>query len=210
MRNTKVRDLILLAILGAWGIVLRFIDFPIFPPAPFLKFDFSDLMALIGLLIKGPVGLMTVAFIRDFGNFLIKGGQNMIPIGAIMSWLSTVVMFMPAHWLLKHSGLRQSWKHKLTMGVGLIVGLTGVMSVLNYFVALPLYVKVMNFPIDNYLAYVMTVIIPFNALKGFIIALLQPLVIDKLPPRLVERDILHADYMGGSNTISWAPSHVVK
>ena len=74
-RKNSLTILILLAILGSWAYVLRQFDFPILPIAPFLKVDFSDIAVLCGLLVKGPVGMIAVAGIRDLINYITKAGS---------------------------------------------------------------------------------------------------------------------------------------
>lgn len=194
-RNRRMVKLVLLAILGAWAVVLRLFDFPLLPFAPFLKMDLSDLMVLIGMIVAGPKGLIAVAGIRDVINYLSQGGQAGIPIGVIMSFVASLAMFMPSHFILKH------FKHLSTrftfslMSVATILSLTLAMALLNYYVALPIYATVMNFPISNYLEYVMTIIIPFNAIKGVIIALSQVTVFKVVIPMVEKKGIIHSDYI---------------
>ena len=52
MKNMRLTRQVLLAILGAWAVVFRLLDFPLLPSAPFLKFDFRDVPVFIGLLIN--------------------------------------------------------------------------------------------------------------------------------------------------------------
>lgn len=194
MRNVKVRNLVLLAILGAWSLVLRLFDFPILPAAPFLKIDFSDLMALIGMLINGPIGLITVALVRDLLNYIIKGGEAGVPIGAIMSMTATIVMFLPTHFILnKFKSLKWSLK-ALLMSATLTISLVIAMVLLNYYVALPIYTTVLNFPIDDFFAYIMAIIVPFNLIKGLFLSVGQILVIKYIPKILNERNMIYYGY----------------
>ncbi|MGX7108570.1 ECF transporter S component [Facklamia miroungae] len=195
MKNSKVKKVTLLAILGAWAVVLRFFDFPILPFAPFLKVDFSDLMALVGMLIYGPQGLIAVAVIRDLINFLLKGGESGIPIGMLMSLTATLAMFLPTHFILKYLRNKgQTLKFSL-ISLTLIVSLALSMSLFNYYFALPIYVKVMNFPIDDYFAYIMSVIIPFNLIKGLIMAAGQVFVIKSMRTFFAGRVTLYSGYL---------------
>lgn len=194
MRNVKVRNLVLLAILGAWSLILRLFDFPILPAAPFLKIDFSDLMPLIGMLINGPIGLITVALIRDLLNYIIKGGEAGIPIGAIMSMTATIVMFLPTH-LILNKLKSAAWGLKaFLMSTSLIISLVIAMILLNYYLALPIYTTVLNFPINDYFAYIMAIVIPFNLIKGLFLSAGQILVIKHLPKLLSERNLFYKGY----------------
>nr|WP_276933269.1 ECF transporter S component [Globicatella sulfidifaciens] len=194
MKNKNLFSLVMLAILGAWAIVLRMFDFPILPAAPFLKVDFSDLMVLIGMMIKGPIGAVAVALIRDSVNYMMKGGEAGLPIGTMMSFLASMAMFLPTHFILKHADRFKPTVRKVFMSVTLVLGLVLVMGLFNYFVALPIYVKVMNFPIPDITAYLLSVIIPFNLIKGVILSVGQLIVVEKIWPEIAKRNIEYEDY----------------
>lgn len=193
-KRSHVRTMVLLAILGAWGVILRFFDFPILPAAPFLKIDFSDLTVLIGMLVHGPVGIVTVAFIRDAIQYILKGGQAGFPIGAVMSFTASVVMFVPTHYIL-NSFKKMNWRMKeVLMSITLILGLVISMGLINYYVALPIYTTVLNFPIDDFFGYVLTVILPFNFIKGVFLSVGQLLVLKVVPQLLVKRNTMYPGY----------------
>lgn len=195
MKNMKLSRMLFLALLGAWAIVLRMFDFPILPMAPFLKVDFSDLMVLIGMLTSGPIGAVVVAGVRDVANYLMKGGEAGFPIGVIMSFIASMAMFLPTHFILtklKNSTLNLKFA---LMSITLVVGLTLSMSLVNYYIALPWYVLVLNFPIDNLFNYLMAVIVPFNLIKGAILSVGQIIVIKTLVPMMKGRMVLHEPYL---------------
>ena len=193
-KRSQVRTMMLLAILGAWGVILRFFDFPILPAAPFLKIDFSDLAVLVGMLIHGPVGIVVVAFIRDAINYILQGGQAGFPIGAVMSFTASVVMFIPTHFIL-NSLKKVSWKFKaVLMSITLTVGLVVSMSLINYYIALPIYTTVLNFPIDDYFGYILAVVAPFNLIKGIFLSVGQILVIKIVPNLLRKRNAIYPGY----------------
>lgn len=193
-KRSQVRTMMLLAILGAWGVILRFFDFPILPAAPFLKIDFSDLAVLVGMLIHGPVGIVVVAFIRDTINYILQGGQAGFPIGAVMSFTASVVMFIPTHFIL-NSLKKGSWKFKaVLMSITLTVGLVVSMSIINYYIALPIYTTVLNFPIDDYFGYILAVVAPFNLIKGIFLSVGQILVIKIVPNLLRKRNAIYPGY----------------
>ncbi|WP_338488736.1 ECF transporter S component [Ruoffia tabacinasalis] len=193
-KRSQVRTMMLLAILGAWGVILRFFDFPILPAAPFLKIDFSDLAVLVGMLIHGPVGIVVVAFIRDTINYILQGGQAGFPIGAVMSFIASVVMFIPTHFIL-NSLKKVSWKFKaVLMSITLTVGLVVSMSIINYYIALPIYTTVLNFPIDDYFGYILAVVAPFNLIKGIFLSVGQILVIKIVPNLLRKRNTIYPGY----------------
>lgn len=193
-KQSDVRTMVFLAILGAWAVVLRFIDFPILPAAPFLKIDFSDLMVLIGMLVNGPVGLITVALIRDVIHYIMKGGEVGFPIGAFMSIIASIVMFLPTHYILNKFNLVSMRVKEIWMSLALIFGLVVSMAIINYYIALPIYTTVLNFPIDDFFAYILAVVIPFNLIKGVFLAVGQIAVIRLVPNLLVKRNTIYSGY----------------
>lgn len=195
MRKKKLTKMVLLAILGAWAIVLRMFDFPILPFAPFLKVDLSDLMVLMGMLIAGPNGLIAVAGVRDGLNYLLKGGEAGIPIGSMMSFIASLCMFLPTHLILNRSKNFASKHIYLLITFSLVVSLTLSMAILNYYITLPIYVNVMDFPIENFLNYVLTLIFPFNLIKGLILAVGQILIIKLVSPVMYKKSILNHAYL---------------
>lgn len=195
MKNrSQVRTMVLLAILGAWAVVLRFFDFPILPAAPFLKIDFSDLAVLVGMLVNGPVGLFTVAIIRDIILYVMKGGEAGFPIGAFMSIVASIVMFLPSHYILNKFESMTMRKKEILMSLSLILGLVISMSIVNYYIALPIYTTVLNFPIDDFGAYILSVVIPFNLIKGVFLAIGQIAVLRLIPNILAKRNTIYPGY----------------
>lgn len=194
MQNSKVKTMVFLAILAAWSVVFRFFEFPILPAAPFLKFDFSDLPALMGMLTHGPVGLVLVAFLRDLINYIIKGGEAGIPIGAIMSFTATIAMFLPTHFILNYLP-KVSMKVKyVLMSITSTLFLVISMALLNYYIALPIYTTVLNFPINDYWEYILAIAVPFNLIKGIILSVGQIFTIKIFSKELIKRNILYPGY----------------
>lgn len=202
MKNSKVRNMVLMAILSAWALLFRQLDVPLLPAAPFLKMDFSDLPVLIGLLVNGPVGLITVALIRDILGYIIKGGQMGVPIGAIMSITASLAMFIPTHLALKHMKNQVKWVKYFVLTVGSVILLTLAMSVINYYIALPWYVAVLDFPINDYFAYVITIVVPFNLIKGIIYSVIQILTIEFVVPMIKKRGQLYPAYIQFETSIN--------
>lgn len=196
MKNQQLIKRTLIGVLGGIAIILRMIDFPILPTAPFLKVDFSDLAVLIGLLVNGPWGAVGVAGIRDVLNFLMKGGEAGLPIGATMSFIASMAMFLPSHYVFKSTKFHSKTKLYTCLSLNLMVGLVISMSLVNYFVALPLYIQILDFPIENITAYLLSIIIPFNLIKGVILAIGQVVLLNRMVPFLNQRGYLYEKYHG--------------
>ena len=191
MKKLSVKSLVLLSLLGAWAIAFRMIEIPLLPAAPFLKMDMSDFVVLIGLLTHGPLGLISVAGIRDVVWYLYTGGDMGVPIGEIMSLSASIVMFLPMYIAIKRGWSIDKLSTKAFISVGLVLGLTIVLSLINYYFALPFYTSIMNFPIDDFLGYILSIIIPFNVIKGIIYAIGQLLLLHIIVPFLQKKQVYY-------------------
>ncbi len=54
-----------LAMLSALAFAVTFLEFPIFPPASFLKLDFANVFVLIGGFMYGPVAAVIISLIKE-------------------------------------------------------------------------------------------------------------------------------------------------
>ena len=194
MQKNQLVTRVLLAILAAWAIVLRLFDFPILPFAPFLKLDLSDVAVLLGVLVKGPIGAMIVAVIRDILNYVRTGGEAGIPLGAFMSVMASLAIVLPFHFYLKKWKTKWNFKQALIVIVTSVVSLTLVLSVINYFIALPIYVSVLNFPVPSFANFVIGIVVPFNIIKGSIMGIVQVIVVHSFKDYLNKKGWLNAQY----------------
>lgn len=195
MKKNKSTMMVLIAILGAWAYLMRLFDFPLLPAAPYLKVDLSDLLVWLGLLINGPVTAFSIALIRDVINYMVKGGEAGIPIGATMSIIASLAFYLPHHIMLKKMHLNQSKTIKIVLiGIVSTVSLTIILSAVNYFVALPLYIKILNFPIPSISEYVWQLTIPFNLMKGVMLTVGEIILITPVVTLLRKRNWLYEVY----------------
>ena len=194
MQKNQLVTRVLLAILAAWAIILRLFDFPILPFAPFLKLDLSDVAVLLGVLVKGPIGAMVVAVIRDILNYIRTGGEAGIPLGAFMSVMASLAMVLPFHLYLKKWQAKWNLKQAFIVILTSVVSLTIVLSVINYFIALPIYVTVLNFPVPSFANFVLGIVVPFNIIKGSIMGIVQVIVVHSFKDYLIKKGWLNAAY----------------
>ena len=168
--------------LAAIGFLLILLDFPILPGFTFLKVDFSDIPTLVGMYLFGPVAGITVAFIRSLLHLLATGAGPGNLIGDTMSFLSALAYTLPIYYLTKGKSYKKQIFLPLAVGT---FSLTVVMSVFNYYVAMPLYLYVMNYSFGMAKSsYILMAILPFNLLKGIIISGAFAIAYAKLLPWL--------------------------
>lgn len=202
MKNSKLNKNIKISLLAVIAFLLMFIEIsiPIFPE--FLKIDISDLPALIGTFAFGPVSGVIIEFIKNLLHGLFASKTAFV--GELANFLVGSMMVITAGTIYNRK------KDKLGAIIALIAG-TVVMSlgaaIVNIFVLLPLYEKVLGFPISSVVGIsskvnpkvvnlgtlIIWAIIPFNLIKGAVVCIMTRLVYKSISP------ILHIEQMKIAN-----------
>lgn len=195
MKKLTHKQLVLLSILGAWAFIMRLFDFPIIPSAPFLRLDFSDVVVMIGLLLNGPIGAVIVALMRDTLGYLMRGGEMGLPIGACMSLCASFCLLMPMHYFLKRGPMVPLKMRKvIALGVITPIVLTVIISLVNYYITIPIYIAVLHYTLPSINDMLLMAIIPFNLIKGVVIVVANLFALRTLYPLMLRRGDLFVDY----------------
>ena len=193
MKKQDIRKLTVTAIMGAIGFILMMVEFPIPSLIPvFIKFDFSELPALITAFAVGPCWGVAVCLIKNLLHLFVS---NTAGVGELSNFvLGAIFVFIAG----------EIYKRRKTRGGALVGTLAGsftmaAISVLtNYFFVYPLFAKVLLMPMeviigmyqailpscDNLLEALIIFNFPFNLVKGLIDAAICFLVYKKLSPVL--------------------------
>ncbi|WP_338451759.1 ECF transporter S component [Niallia oryzisoli] len=178
--QNKVRALVSIAMLSSIAYVLMLVNFPI-PPFPnFLKIDFSDLPALIGALIFGPMAAILVELLKNILDYFMTGSETGVPVGHIANFIAGLLYILPTYYIYNKI------KTKKGMSFALIVGsilMSVIMSVLNYYIILPAYTYFLNFPAMSAAEirqYIVAGILPFNLIKGLAMSLVFMILFTKM------------------------------
>src|SRR5699024_12126481 len=83
--SSKLSKLIVLALLGTISFVLMFLSFPLPFLPPYLKIDFSDVPALMAVLIFSPFRGIVVVGIKDLLYLIIGTGGPVCVAGNFLS-----------------------------------------------------------------------------------------------------------------------------
>lgn len=135
MKDVKnTRYIAAVGILSAIAFVLQLIEIPVpmFMPT-FIKFDFSDLPALIGAFAYGPVAGVLIELIK---NLLHSMASQSFGVGEISNFILGAVMTAVAGGIYQHKKTKQGALIGSLVGA-LVMGLVSVPS--NYFVVYPVY-----------------------------------------------------------------------
>jgi riboflavin transporter len=154
-----VRTSAQVAILGAIAFVCMYFDFPLpfFPP--FLKYDPSEVPALIATFAIGPAAGVAVEVLKALLIQMLRSGTVGGPFGVFMNLLAGVAMVAIAgrYYLVEHT--KRGAVKALLFGV---LAMTGVMIAANVLLT-PIFFGI---PRDQVVALVLPALLPFNLLKG--------------------------------------------
>lgn len=152
------------AVLGAIAFSFMYFDFPLpFFPA-FLKYDPSEVPALIATFALGPLAGISVEMVKALLIQLLRPGTVGGPFGVFMNLLAGATLVGVAGWyyLIEHT--RPGAVRALILGV---LAMTGVMIVANI-VLTPVFFGI---PRPQVIALVLPALLPFNLLKGLMSSL---------------------------------------
>lgn len=196
-KSDGLANIIAYALIGCIAFVVMKFEFPIIPGIGFLKFDFSDVIITIGMFIFGAVPGIIIALIRMVLSLIFSGFALPSIVGEVAAFIATLSFALPFYFLSKGitQNNRNTKKGRLMPILGLIIGIlmmTFVLAVTNAFILTPIYAvtSVPNLPaigsyralyhftekvylgqllhLPSMQAYIFTIIVPFNLLKGAI------------------------------------------
>ncbi|MGP1544032.1 MAG: ECF transporter S component [Candidatus Fimenecus sp.] len=191
----NIRKIAATAMLSAISFVLMFIEFPIpMLIPPFIKFDISDLPALLGAFAFGPWTGALIELLKNLLHIVFKGSSSAY-VGELCNFILGAMMCITAGYIYKN---QKNKKHAI---IGAICG-AGVMAVIsvpiNYFIVYPTYVIAYKMPmtviIDMYkkllpasntlLKSLIIFNMPFTFVKGIIDAIICIFIYKPLSPLL--------------------------
>jgi riboflavin transporter FmnP len=152
----RAKDLALIGIFSALSFGLMFLEVPLLPFVSFLKYDPSEVPALILALNTTTLhGILVIVF-KDILFYFAKSGDI---IGIGMNMLAGIVFV----WIAK-----ALWKRKLVAGIGSVSITSAVMTAVNAG-AIPLYFTIMKWGSASdglkFYAKIWWAILLFNVLK---------------------------------------------
>ncbi len=176
--NIKFQNLIGVSILSALAAIVMFFEFPVLIWLPFLKVDLSDICTLIGSLIFGPVGGVSIAFIKALVHWIITGQGVAGMIGDFSNFVGGVSLLLPFTYFWNRN-------KKVMAVISAMIVMTIVMSLLNLFIVMPLYINVVGMKLNMSIPqYVATGVIPFNIIKSLIASIGTAIIYPRLKGHL--------------------------
>ena len=163
-KNTNAwstKQLVTMALMCAIGVLLSFIEFPLLPGVTWLKFDASNMPAMVSGFAFGPGAGVAVGILTAIIHGLLMADFT----GALMNVLTVTCFVLPA----AIGGLALS----------IIAAMAG--AVVGNLIVTPMWLGV---PFEAVTAMIIPILIPFNLLKGLLNAVLT-LVIYKSISNLI-------------------------
>ncbi len=154
------------ALFCAMALITSFIEIPIFPPAPWLEYDPSGVIALVAGLVFGPVTGAIVAVLSWLMHLLFAFN----PWGVLMAIAANVALVVPCS--LVYGKLGGGKGLVAGMIVGAIVSLAVCIGM--NIVVTPLYTAVST---EAVVAMIVPILMPFNVIKIILNCVLCALVI---------------------------------
>ncbi|MCL1799003.1 MAG: ECF transporter S component [Eggerthellaceae bacterium] len=159
------RQLVILALMCAISALLAFIEFPLLPAAPWLKYDASAMPAMVSGFAYGPVAGLVVGIIGSLVHAVLLGDY----VGALMNIIIVTCFVVPAALVYKRM---HTWKGAvIALVVGCITATLGALAA--NLVITPLY---FGMPREAVVAMILPVLLPFNLIKAVLNSVLTLIV----------------------------------
>ena len=187
--HSTVRFLAVTGIFSAAAFILMFLEFPIpFLVPPFIKFDFSDIPALIGAFSMGPLCGILIELVKNLLHVMTSGSFG---VGELSNFLLGAA-FTGTAGLIYHFNRTKKGAMIASLTGAVVMALFSLPS--NYFVVYPVYYNFM--PKENILSAYQLIIpsvdsifkcllifnVPFTFGKGIVDALITFLIYKPLSP----------------------------
>lgn len=196
MKNERLHKLATVGCLAALSSVLMLLDFPVGIIPGFIKFDFSDVPALIASFAIGPVWACAVSLIKNLINVIVSQSAG---IGELANFIVSAAFVLPAGAAYK-SFKRSGRGNAVLLSCAIAtVSMTVISIPMNYFVLFPFYSAAYGTALDSIISafqslypfadslfkVVLLIMGPFNAIKAMINCILAALVYKRIIPAII-------------------------
>lgn len=184
------------AMLSAIAFILMYIEIviPIMPS--FIKFDFSDLPAVIGAFAYGPLAGVIIEFLKNLIHLPFTGSAM---IGELSNFILGASFVFVTGLIYK---IKKSKSGALVAGLAGSIVMGAVSVVTNFFIIYPMYYSVLKFPEEAVLGMYQAILpsmknimqcllvfnLPFTIVKGLISVIITMFVYKPLSPLLHGRE----------------------
>lgn len=194
----KVKKIAFIGLMGAVSSVLMLFRFPIPFMPPFLSFDFSGLMEMLGGFMFGPMAALCIIIVKIMMQLVMQGSFS-LGTGELQNFILSCTYVLPAL-IIYH---KSKSKKRAAAGMAVSSVLVAVVAVFtNLYLIIPFYVKLFGMSMNDIIAMCSTVnpamknamtmalfgILPFNLIKYGITSVVT-LIIYKRLSRVIKQII---------------------
>ena len=171
------KKLVYLSLFGAISFILMFtLSFPILPSASYLRFEPSEVPAILAAFLFGPKAGVAVILIKDILYLLLRASD---PFGPLADFIAASTFVYTTAWLCRadYSTFRF-----------ILAGLGGVLARVMIMIPVNLVILQLEFgmPFSQIIGIMLPALVPFNLLKGIINAAISfwliKLIFSKIVP----------------------------
>lgn len=166
-----------LAMFSALAFAVTFLEFPIFPAAPFLQLDFANVFVLFGGFMYGPVAAIVISFVKECLCFLKTSTGG---VGEIANFIVTFCFVILPTLVYRYKQGLPTVIWTLAAGVVLQIG-AAMLS--NRFINFPLF---MGEGAAAAFASLWWYVLLFNLIKGVAVSLVTVLLYKRIS-RLLDK-----------------------
>ena len=171
----KVKKIAFIGLMGAVSAVLMLLRFPIPFMPPFLSFDLSGVMEMMGGLMFGPVEALCIIVVKILLQLVMQGSMS-LGTGELQNFILSSAYVLPAV-LIYH---RKKTKKSAIAGMAVSSIIVAVVAVItNLYLIIPFYVKLFGMSMDDIISMCSAVnpamkdtmslvifgLVPFNLIK---------------------------------------------
>ena len=171
----KVKKIAFIGLMGAVSAVLMLLRFPIPFMPPFLSFDLSGVMEMMGGLMFGPMEALCIIVVKILLQLVMQGSMS-LGTGELQNFILSSAYVLPAV-LIYH---RKKTKKSAIVGMTVSSVIVAVVAVItNLYLIIPFYVKLFGMSMDDIISMCSVVnpamkdtvslvifgLVPFNLIK---------------------------------------------
>lgn len=186
----KTRNIAVIAIMSALGTILMYLEFPIPIMPAMIKFDFSELPALITSFAIGPFAGVVVCLLKNIIHLLASQSAG---VGELSNFLLGAVFSFTAGMIYKNHKTRKS---ALAGSVAGSTAMAVTSLIVNRFIVFPIYIKAMGMTDEIILSMYQEIMpgcnslmkaflifnVPFTFVKGIICSVITFVIYKKISP----------------------------
>lgn len=186
----KVKTIAFVGLMGAVSAVLMLFRFPIPFMPPFLSFDLSGLMEMLGGFMFGPFAAICIIIVKILLQLVMQGSFS-LGTGELQNFILSSCYVLPAIFIYHRS------KSKKMAAVGMAVSsvfVSAVAILTNLYLIIPFYVKLFGMSMDDIISMCSAVnpamknamtmalfgILPFNLIKYGVTSLVTFIIYKRL------------------------------